>query len=166
VVILQKFWVLNEQNQTIDRIVRLGQQWTQTTWVVHWAHSIDDRAQELYESRAIYAAQIMHGLITEPFFSYQELLNTHDTRIRDMKAEEKAPNTSHMRSPTRTPPYKSPTPGPVLQEQTPMNVGWFSDFLIFFWFFFVSLKFYFLWYCMHEIGIVILALEMIFCLCT
>ena len=73
-MILQKFWVLNEQPQAIGRIVRLRQQRTPTAWVVHCAGSDDDRAQELHESRAIYEARIMHGLIGESF-SYQDLLN-------------------------------------------------------------------------------------------
>lgn len=122
VVILQKFWVLNEQRQAIGRIVRLGQQRTPTAWVVHCAGSVDDRAQELHESRAIYEARIMHGLIGESF-SYQDLLNARDARIRDMEEEQIAPNASRTRSPAGTPPYKSPTPGPAPQEQTPMSVG-------------------------------------------
>jgi non-specific serine/threonine protein kinase len=59
IVILQKFKVLNEQCQAIGRIVRLGQQRTPTAWVVHCAGSIDDRAQELHELRAISEARIM-----------------------------------------------------------------------------------------------------------
>jgi hypothetical protein len=64
----------------------------------------------------------MHGLIGESF-SYQDLLNARDARIRDMEEEQIAPNASRTRSPAGTPPYKSLTPGPAPQEQTPMSVG-------------------------------------------
>ena len=44
VVILQKFWNLNEQRQAVARIHRLGQMRTAPAWVLHCVGGIDNRA--------------------------------------------------------------------------------------------------------------------------
>src|ERR1700709_2831873 len=112
VLILQKFWVLNEQRQAIGRIDRLGQKRTPTAWVLHSVGSVDDRAEELHILRAVYAARVMHGLIGAEF-SYKEL---HDA----CKARREA-RASAGPSLTESPPYCTPTPGPAPREDAPAS---------------------------------------------
>ena len=83
-VIMQKFWVLNEQRQAIGRIDRLGQKRTPTVWLLHCKHSVDDRAEELHKLRAVYEARIMHGLIGESF-SYSDLVSACQARVLEFQ---------------------------------------------------------------------------------
>ena len=86
VVILQKFWTLNEQRQAIGRIHRLGQKREPTAWIVHCKDSIDDRSEELHKSRAMYEARIMHGLIGESF-SYTDLVSACKARLQQQQQQ-------------------------------------------------------------------------------
>jgi hypothetical protein len=79
VVILQRFWVLNEQRQAIGRINRLGQKRTPTAWVLYSVGSVDARAEELHILRAVYEARVMHGLMGAEF-SYKELHDACEAR--------------------------------------------------------------------------------------
>ena len=112
VVILQKFWLLNEQRQAIGRIDRLGQKRTPTAWVLHSVGSVDDRAEKLHILRAVYEARVMHGLIGAEF-SCKEL---HDAC--EARHEARA---SAGPSLTESPPYRTPTPGPAPREDAPAS---------------------------------------------
>ena len=114
VVIMQKCWVLNEQRQAIGRIDRLGQMRTPTVWILHCEGSVDDRAEELHKSRAVYEARIIHGLIGESF-SYKDLVSACAARRRQM-------DTAAVAREEKTP-GGSPTPGPAPREETPASDG-------------------------------------------
>ena len=86
IVIMQKFWVLNEQRQAIGRIDRLGQPRKPTAWILHCKDSVDDRAEELHKSRAVYEARIMHGLIGESF-SYSDLVSAYKARLQQQQQQ-------------------------------------------------------------------------------
>jgi len=67
VIIMQKFCNLNEQHQAIVRIHRIDQMLTPKAWILHCAGGVDDRAEELHQSRGKFEAQVMHGVIQEKF---------------------------------------------------------------------------------------------------
>lgn len=48
VLIIQKFWNLNEQRQAVVQIHRIGQMWTPKAWSPHCEGGVDDRAEELH----------------------------------------------------------------------------------------------------------------------
>jgi hypothetical protein len=118
VVILQRFWVLNEQRQAIGRIDRLGQQRTPTAWVLHCVGSVDDRAEELHILRAVYEARVMHGLIGADF-TYKELHDACEAR-REAIAKDRASAGPPL---AESPPYRTPTPGHAPREETPASDG-------------------------------------------
>jgi len=84
VIIMQKFWNLNEQRQAVARIHRIGQMRTPKAWILHCEGGVDDRVAELHQSRGKFEAQVMHGLIGEKF-SYMELMDARATRIRELE---------------------------------------------------------------------------------
>ncbi|CUS10220.1 unnamed protein product [Tuber aestivum] len=84
VVIMQKFWNLNEQRQAVARIHRIGQRRSPKAWILHCEGGVDDRAEELHQSRGKFEARIMHGLIGQKF-SYMELMDARATRIRELE---------------------------------------------------------------------------------
>ena len=48
--------------------------------------SVDDRAEELHKSRAVFEARIMHGLIGESF-SYSDLVNACNARLQQQQQQ-------------------------------------------------------------------------------
>ncbi|CUS07052.1 unnamed protein product [Tuber aestivum] len=101
VIIMQKFWNLNEQRQAVARIHRIGQRRSPKAWVLHCEGAVDDRAEELHQSRGKFEARIMHGLIGQKF-SYMELMDARATRIRELE---------RAQSSTQAVPDPSGTPG-------------------------------------------------------
>ena len=53
-------------------------------WILHCEGGVDDRAEELHQSRGKFEARIMHGLIGQKF-SYMDLMDTRATRIRELE---------------------------------------------------------------------------------
>ena len=86
VIILQKFRNLNEQHQAIVQIHRIGQRWTPKAWILHCEGGVDDRAEELHQSRGKFEARVMYGLIGQKF-SYMELMDARATRIHEREAQ-------------------------------------------------------------------------------
>jgi len=93
VIIMQKFWNLNEQRQAGARIHRIGQIRTPKAWILHCEGGVDDRAEELHQSRGKFEARVMHGLIGEKF-SYMELMDARATRIRELVQAQSATQAS------------------------------------------------------------------------
>jgi len=89
VIIMQKFWNLNEQRQAVARIHRIGQMRTLKAWILHCEGGVDDRAEELHQSRGRFEAWVMHGLIGEKF-SYMELIDARATRIPELEQAQSA----------------------------------------------------------------------------
>ncbi len=89
VIIMQKFWNLNEQRQAVARIHRIGQRRIPKAWILHCEGGVDDRAEELHQSRGKFEARVMHGLIGERF-SYMELMDARATRIRELEQAQSA----------------------------------------------------------------------------
>ena len=116
VVILQKFWTLNEQRQAIGRIHLLEQKREPTAWILHCKNSIDDRAEELHMSRAVYEARIMHGLIGESI-SYTDLVSACKARLQQQ--EKQAAEFLEIANLEAFPKSPSPT-GPASREKTPV----------------------------------------------
>jgi len=54
---------------------------------------VDDRAEELHQSRGRFEAEVMHGLIGEKF-SYRKLMDARATRIRELKQAQSATQSS------------------------------------------------------------------------
>jgi len=81
---MQKFWNLNEQRQAVARIHHIGQMRTPKSWILHCEGGVDDRADELHQSRGKFEAWVMHRLIGEKF-SYMQLMDTRATRIRELE---------------------------------------------------------------------------------
>jgi SNF2 family DNA or RNA helicase len=82
VVIMQKFWNLNEQRQAVARIHRLGQKRKCHAWIIHVSKGVDDRAAELQEVRGKLEARVMHGLM-DTDITYMELMGISRTRARN-----------------------------------------------------------------------------------
>ena len=61
VIILQRFWNLNEQCQAVVLIHRIGQRQTRKAWMLHCEGGVDDRAEELRQSRGKFEARVMLG---------------------------------------------------------------------------------------------------------
>jgi SNF2 family DNA or RNA helicase len=80
VVIMQKFWCLNEQRQAVARVHRLGQPREPTAWVLHVKGGIDDRAQELQTANGVFEARMMHGLMGTDI-SYNMLMSVISARM-------------------------------------------------------------------------------------
>jgi len=93
VIIMQKFWNLNVQRQAVARIYRIGQMRTPTAWILHCEGGVDDRAEELHQSRGKFEARVMHRLIGEKF-SYMELMDARATRIRELEQAQSATQAS------------------------------------------------------------------------
>jgi len=74
---MQKFWNLNEQRQAVARIHRIGQMRTPKAWILHCEGGVDDRAEEVHQSRGKFEARVMHGFIGEKF-SYMEFVTNGD----------------------------------------------------------------------------------------
>ena len=89
VIIMQKFWNLNEQRQAVARIHRIGQSRAPKAWILHCERGVDDRAEELHQSRGKFEARIMHGLIGQRY-SYMELMDARATRVRQHEQAQSA----------------------------------------------------------------------------
>lgn len=117
IVIIQKFWVLNEQRQAIGRIDRLGQKRTPNIWVLHCGGtgSVDHRAEELHLVRAVFEARIMQGIM-DVDFSYIAVLNACNAR-----ALQTARRVAEIEEENRTRVIDSPPsgPGPASRKRTP-----------------------------------------------
>jgi len=57
---------------------------TPKAWILHCDGGVDDRAEELHQSRGKFEARVMHGLIGKKF-SYMELMDARATRIRALE---------------------------------------------------------------------------------
>ena len=101
VIILQKFWNLNEQRQAVARIHRIGQRRTPKAWILHCEGGVDDRAEELHQSRGKFEARVMHGLIGQKF-SYLELMDARATRIHELEAQSAAKASAVVPGPSGT----------------------------------------------------------------
>lgn len=126
VVIMQKFWVLNEQRQAMGRIDRLGQKRTPNIWILHCVGSVDDRAEELHVMRASYEARIMHGLLGQ-VFSYKDLLSACAARARqkqeaEQEKETRAENQQPQFSESPETPSNFALPGPSSMSQAPPSM--------------------------------------------
>ena len=67
-IIMQKFWNLNDQSQAVAQIHHIGQLQSPKAWILHCEGGVDDRAEELHQSRERFEhTQVMHGLIGEKF---------------------------------------------------------------------------------------------------
>jgi len=121
IVIMQKFWVLNEQRQAIGRIDRLGQKRKPTAWILHCQNSVDDRAEELHKLRAVYEARIMHGLMGESF-SYSDLVSACQARLQQQQQQEaEFAEIANLETLSNTP---QPLPvRPRSREETPASDG-------------------------------------------
>jgi len=93
VIIMQKFWNLNEQRQAVARIHGVGQMGTPKAWILHCEGGVDDRAEELHQSRGRFEARVMHGLIGE-IFSYMGLMDARATRICELEQAQSATQAS------------------------------------------------------------------------
>jgi len=93
VIIVQKFWNLNEQRQAVARIHRIGQGRTPNAWILHCEGGVDDRAEELHQARGKFEARIMHGLIGQRF-TYMELMDARATRVQELAQSQPAPQAS------------------------------------------------------------------------
>jgi hypothetical protein len=111
VIIMQKFWNLNEQRQAVARIHRIGQRRTPKAWILHCEGGVDDRAEELHQNRGKFEARIMHGLIGQKF-SYMELMDARATRIRELEAQAATQAGAAVPGPSGTPGSDYGTPGP------------------------------------------------------
>ena len=67
VIIMQKFWNLNEQRQAVARIHCVGQTRSPKAWILHCEGGVYDRAEELHRSHGKFEARIMHRLIGQKF---------------------------------------------------------------------------------------------------
>ena len=113
IVNMQRFSVLNEQRQAISRIDRIGQKRNPHVWILHCEGGVDDRAEELHKSRAVYEARIMHGLIGEDF-GYEELVSACIARRHEQAAREQ------LEQQTQTDPSTPPTSQPVDLTSSPV----------------------------------------------
>jgi hypothetical protein len=111
VIIMQKFWNLNEQRQAVARIHHIGQRQTPKAWILHCEGGVDDRANELHQNRGRFAARIMHGLIGQKF-SYMALMDARATRIRELEAQAAIQAGAAVPGRSGTPGSGSGTPGP------------------------------------------------------
>src|SRR5207237_8483683 len=84
VIIMLKCWNLNEQHQAVARIHCIGQMRSPKAWILHCEGGVDDRTEELHQSRRKFEARIMHGLIWQKF-SYMDLMDARATRIRELE---------------------------------------------------------------------------------
>jgi len=93
VIIMQKFWNLNDQWQAVARIHLIGQMRPPKAWILHCEGGVDHRAEELHLSRGKFEMRVMQGLIGEKF-SYLELMDTRATRIRELEQAQSATQAS------------------------------------------------------------------------
>lgn len=82
-VILQKFWGLNEQKQAVARIHRIGQKRKPKAFILHTKGGIDDRITELQMANGRFEAKVMHGLMGEEL-TYEQIMNTRATREAEL----------------------------------------------------------------------------------
>jgi len=114
VVIMQKFWNLNEQRQAVARIHRIGQARTPEAWILHCEGGVDDRAEELHQSRGKFEARIMHGLIGQRF-SYMQLMDARATRVHELEEAQSSQQASTgVTGPSRIPGSGGSVPGPSM----------------------------------------------------
>ena len=110
VIILQKFWNLKEQRQAVARIHCIGQRRTPKAWILRCERGVDDRAEELYQSRGKFEARVMHGL-TGQKFSYMELMDTRATRIHAREAQSATQASAAVPGPSGTQDGDDDAPG-------------------------------------------------------
>ena len=101
VIIMQNFWNLNEQRQGVGRIHRISQRRTPKAWILHCEGGVEDRAEELHQSRGKFEARVMHGLIGQKL-SYRELMDTRATRIYEREAQSAIQASAAVPSPSGT----------------------------------------------------------------
>ena len=88
-VILQKPWVLNEQRQTFDRIVRLGQ-----TRQLHCRllnvgpGGYDDQVTQLHHWSGQAQMRILHGVMNRPDISMEDVYNILQIRKEETRSAE------------------------------------------------------------------------------
>ena len=101
VIVLQKFWNLNEQRQAAVRIHHNGRRRTPKTWILHCEGGINDTAEEVHQSSGKFDARVMHGLIGQKF-SYVELMDARVTRIHELEAQSAAKASAVVPGPSGT----------------------------------------------------------------
>jgi len=66
-VITQKCWVLNEQQQALAWVVRLGQNRVPHTWLLNTGpNGYDNRASDLHQLSGVPQLRVLHGLMNQP----------------------------------------------------------------------------------------------------
>ena len=99
VIILQKFWNLNEQRQAIARMYRIGQRRITKACILHCEEGVNDIPEERHQSRGKFEARVMHGFI-EQTFSCLELMDARATRIHELEAQSAAKASAVVPSPS------------------------------------------------------------------
>jgi hypothetical protein len=80
-VITQKFWVLNEQYQAFELVVRLGQNRVPHTWLLNTGPSgYDNRASDLHQLYGVAQIRVQHGLINRPNITTMMIYRILDSR--------------------------------------------------------------------------------------
>jgi len=89
-LIIQKFWVLNEQRQTFARVVRLGQNRIPHTWLLNIdPGGYDNRTSDLHQHSAVAQMRNPHGLISRPnimmtiIYRFLEAREDHPKRLTE-----------------------------------------------------------------------------------
>jgi len=66
-VMIQKFWVLNEQQQAFARVVWCGQNRVPHTWLLHTGPGgYDNRVSDLHQLSGVVQMRVLHGLMSGP----------------------------------------------------------------------------------------------------
>jgi hypothetical protein len=63
-VITKKLWVLNEQRQAIEHVVRLGQNRVPLRWLLNTRpNGYDNRPSDLHQLSGVYQIRVLHSLM-------------------------------------------------------------------------------------------------------